>query len=115
MQKHNEDTLGPTFIFKALDINHQLCPPSYKLSNDSSKIVGLHSTIRIKKNMLVELCVGDYATSNGFVNGANDIFKTSITYCEKPIIWIMFENFKIVTLTKKIVIIMTTTLNQNGH
>jgi len=49
--------------------------------------VGLHSTICILKKMLVELCVSDYATSNGFVNGANGIFKTSTTYCEKTIIW----------------------------
>jgi hypothetical protein len=51
--------------------------------------------------MLVELCVGNYATSNGFVNGANDIFKTSTTYCEKIIIWIMFQNFKIGTLIRE--------------
>jgi hypothetical protein len=53
VQKHNENvfihTLGPMFILKAMDINHQSCPPSYKLSNDSSKIMGLHSTINIKK------------------------------------------------------------------
>jgi hypothetical protein len=53
VQKHNEnvfiDTLGPTFIFKVMDLNHQSCPPSYKLSNDPSKIVGFHSTINIKK------------------------------------------------------------------
>ncbi len=51
VQKHNENvftnTLGPMFIFKAMDINHQSCPPSYKLSNDSSKTMGLHSTINI--------------------------------------------------------------------
>jgi hypothetical protein len=46
------------FIFKALDINHQSCPPSYKLSNDPNKIMGFHFTIHIKKDMLVELCVG---------------------------------------------------------
>jgi hypothetical protein len=38
IKKHNENvvinTLGPMFIFKAMDINHQSCPPSYKLSND---------------------------------------------------------------------------------
>jgi hypothetical protein len=49
VQKHNENVftniLGPTFIFKAMDINHQSCPPSYKLSNDFSKNFGLHSTI----------------------------------------------------------------------
>jgi hypothetical protein len=51
VQKHNENvfinTLGPKFIFKAMDINHQSCPPSYKLSNDPSKIVGFHSIIYI--------------------------------------------------------------------
>ncbi len=38
VQKHNENVftnmLGPTFIFEAMHINHQSCPPSYKLSND---------------------------------------------------------------------------------
>ncbi len=62
MQKHNEhvfvNKLCPKFIFKIMDINHQSCPPSYKLSNDLSKIIGLHFTIQIKKDMLVELCVG---------------------------------------------------------
>jgi hypothetical protein len=43
-----------------------------------------------KKDMLVELYAGNYATSNGLVNGVNDILKTSTTYCEKPIIWIIF-------------------------
>ncbi len=69
MQKHNENvvinTLGPTFVFKAMDINHQSCPPSYKLSNDSSKTMGLPSIINIKKDMLVELCVGNYAKFDG--------------------------------------------------
>jgi hypothetical protein len=36
--------------------------------------------------MLAELCVGNYATFDGLVNGANDILKTSTTYCEKTII-----------------------------
>jgi hypothetical protein len=51
LQKHNENvfinTLSPTFIFKAMDINHQSCPPSYKLSNDLSKIASLHYKIII--------------------------------------------------------------------
>jgi hypothetical protein len=51
--------------------------------------------------MLVELCVGNYATFDGFVNGVNGIFKASTTYCEKIIIWIMFQNCKIGTLTRK--------------
>jgi hypothetical protein len=51
--------------------------------------------------MLVELCVGNYATSNSFVNGTNGIFKASMTYCGKTIIWIMFQKFKIGTLTRE--------------
>jgi len=81
------------FILKAMDINHQSCPLSYKLSNDLNKIAGLHFRINIKICMLIELCVGNYATFDGLVNGANDILKTSITYCEKTIIWIMFQKF----------------------
>ncbi len=34
-RKHKEyvfaNKLGPTFIFKTMDINHQSCPPFYKL------------------------------------------------------------------------------------
>jgi len=62
--------------------------------------MGLHSTICIFKNMLVESFVGNYATSDGLVNGACGIFKTSTTYCEKTIIWIMFQISKIETLIK---------------
>jgi hypothetical protein len=40
--------------------------------------------------MLVELCVGNYATFGGLVNGIDDILKTSTTYFEKTNIWIMF-------------------------
>jgi hypothetical protein len=47
VQKHNENvfthTLDPMFIFKAMDINHQSCTPSYKLSNDLNKTTGLHA------------------------------------------------------------------------
>jgi hypothetical protein len=63
--------------------------------------MGLHSIINIKIYVLVELCVGNYATSNGLVNGAYGIFKASTTYCEKTIIWIMFQNSKIGTLTRE--------------
>ncbi len=96
---HN--TLGLTFIFKAMDINHQSRPPSYKFSNDPSKIIGLHFIIHIKKDMLLELCVGNYATFDGLVNGVDDIFRTSTTYCEKTITWIMFQNSKIGILIRE--------------
>jgi len=49
LQKHNENvfinTLGPTFIFKAMHIDHQSCLPFYTLSNDLNKTTSLHFTI----------------------------------------------------------------------
>jgi hypothetical protein len=51
--------------------------------------------------MLIESCVDNYATFDGLVNEAYDIFKTS-TYNNKTIIWIMFQNFKIKILPKNI-------------
>jgi hypothetical protein len=97
-------------------IAHHACP-FYKLSNDLSKISSLHLLIHLKKDMLVELLVSNYATSNGLVNGIDDIFKTSTTYNENIIIWmLMFQTSKIGTLTiQKSIIIMITTLNQNRH
>ncbi len=89
VQKHNENvftnTLGLKFIFKVMDINHQSCPPFYKLSNDPNKTMGLHFTIHIKIYMLVELCVSNYVIYNSFVNRTNAILKASTTYCEKTI------------------------------
>jgi hypothetical protein len=35
------------------------------------------------------------------VNGFDGIFKASRTYCSKSIIWIMFQNFTIGTLTRE--------------
>ncbi len=73
------NTLSPIFIFKAMHIDHESCLIFYKLSNDLNKITSLHFTIYIKNY------VGNYATFDGLVNGGNDIFKASITYCEKTI------------------------------
>jgi hypothetical protein len=53
-----------------MDINHQSCLSSYKLSNDPSKIASLIFTIQIKIYMLVELCINNYAAYDGLVNGA---------------------------------------------
>jgi len=103
-----------TFIFKAMDINHLSCLPFYKLLNDPSKTIGLHFTIHIKEDILIESCVDNYATFDGLVNRAHGIFKTS-TYNKKTIIWIMFQNSKNRILIKKLVITIMTTLNQNGH
>jgi ribonuclease HIII len=98
VQKYNKilynKTTCPTFNFEGIDILHHSCPTSYKLLNDPSKIVGLHITIHIKQNMLVELCAGNCATYNGLVNGANGIFKISTSFHNKAIIWISFPNPK---------------------
>jgi hypothetical protein len=40
--------------------------------------------------MLVELCASNYEIFDGLVNKVDDIFKTSITYCENTIILKMF-------------------------
>jgi len=66
--------------------------------------------------MLVELCVSNYVTFDVLVSGVNVILKTSMTYNEKTIMWIMFQNFKIGTLIReKINRCYVTTLNKNGH
>jgi len=36
--------------------------------------------------MVVELCVQNYATYDGLVNGANGVFKTSTSYHNKTIV-----------------------------
>jgi phosphopantetheine adenylyltransferase len=51
--------------------------------------------------MLVNLCASNYATFDGLVNGVDDFLKRSTIYHEKTIIWIMFQNSKIKTLTKE--------------
>jgi hypothetical protein len=89
VQKHNghvfTNTLEPMFIFKTMDINHQSCPPSYKFSNDSSKTVGLHSTINIKKDILIKLHASNYAIFDGLLNGANGILKHQQHIVKKPL------------------------------
>jgi hypothetical protein len=54
-----------------MDINHQSCPPTYKLLNDMSKTMDFHSTIYTKNDMLVELCASKYATFDGLMNEVN--------------------------------------------
>jgi hypothetical protein len=40
-----------------------------------SQTINLHHELLVKKNMLIKLCAGNYATSNGLINGAYGIFK----------------------------------------
>jgi hypothetical protein len=105
VQKHNKfvfnKTIGPTFNFEAIDIHHHSCPLSYNLPNDPSKIVGLHITIRIKQDMVVELCARNYATYDGLVNGVDGVFKTPTSYHNKTIVWVLFPKPKIGMLSKE--------------
>jgi hypothetical protein len=94
-------TYGPTFKFEAIDIHHHSYPSSYKLPNDLNKIASLHITIHIKQDMVVELCVQNYATFDGLVNGVNGEFKTSTSYHNKIMVWILFPNKKIRVLVKE--------------
>jgi hypothetical protein len=55
-------TIGPTLYFETKKIHYHSCPPSYTLLDDPSKTIALHTTICIKKYMLVELCARNYAT-----------------------------------------------------
>jgi hypothetical protein len=42
--------------------------------------------------MLMELCVSNYATLDGLINGANGTFQDYVENNRKPLIWIYFHN-----------------------
>jgi hypothetical protein len=65
--------------------------------------------------MLVELCVSNYATYDGFMNEVGDIFKALTTYYDKTIIWIMFQIKTLEHWQEKNTVVIITTLNLNGH
>jgi hypothetical protein len=69
--------------------------------NDPSKTIGLHTTIHINQDMVVEVCAKNYATYDGLVNGVDVVFKTSTFYHNKTIVWILFPNPKIGMLAKE--------------
>jgi hypothetical protein len=78
-QKHNEKAFlrseGDVFILCAQDRHHDICLQSFQLLNDANFIARLHFKNQVKKNTLVELCVINYATHNGLVNGVDGIFQ----------------------------------------
>jgi hypothetical protein len=51
--------------------------------------------------MLIELCAGNYAVSDGLINGADGLFKASTTYLDKSIMWILFSNIKVGTFIRE--------------
>jgi hypothetical protein len=65
------------FKLHAQDRHHDTCFQSFQLQYDVNFIAWLHLEVQVKKNMLVELCVGNYATHDGLVNGVDKIFQGS--------------------------------------
>ncbi len=60
---------------RAQDRHHDTCSQSFQSQNDANFTTWFHLEVQVKKNMLVELCVGNYATHAGVVNGVNGIFQ----------------------------------------
>ena len=100
---HNDQVFsnasGSIFCFEAIDIRHRLLPPAYKIPTDPNKTAGLHKCIKIKRDMVVELC-NNYVISDGLVNGADGLFKTSTTFNDKSYVWIKFYNTKVGIATR---------------
>jgi hypothetical protein len=87
-----QSTLGETFTFLTYDVHIETCPSHFKLSNLPFQMVSLHYKILDKKKMLVELCVRNYETFDGLVNGADGIFEYFTKTISKSFVWIHFHN-----------------------
>lgn len=90
---------GKTYHFEANDVQHPSLPPSYQIPTSPNLIAGLHTTIKVKKDMLVELC-NNYAIFDGLVNGADGLFKATSSHSNKSYIWINFFNTKVGNVTE---------------
>ncbi len=86
---------GQGYVFDADNQHHDTCLKHFKLKNDSSQIIGLHSKIQIKIGMLIELCARNYATHDELFNGVDGVFQY-FTRLQKneSFIWIGFNNPK---------------------
>jgi hypothetical protein len=94
--KHNkntfQNTIGETFRFVAQGIHLDICLVHFQLLNPPKQTSGVHHELFFKRYMLVELCVGNYCTSNGIVNDADGTFKEYTKTISKHVIWINFHN-----------------------
>ncbi len=70
-----QNKICQTFTFHAKDIHSETCRPHFKLQIVWSQTICFDHEFSIKKDMLIKLCVGNYITSNDFVNGVDGIFK----------------------------------------
>jgi hypothetical protein len=91
-KKMFQNTIGETFKFVAQDIHLDTCLVHFQVLNLPNQTFGVHHELFLKKHMLMELCVRNYCTSNGIVNGANETFKECTKTISKPVIWINFHN-----------------------
>jgi hypothetical protein len=91
-KKTFQNTVGETFKFIAQDIHLDICPVHFQLLNLPNRTFGVHHELFFKRHMLVELCVGNYYTSNGIVNGVDETFEEYTKTVSKPVIWINFHN-----------------------
>ncbi len=108
-------TPNETLKFLAKDIHSKTCL-HFKWSTLSSHISGFHHELLFLKNMLMKLCVSNYATLDALINGANGTFQDYIENNPKPLIWIHFHNplIGINTLIKKCHIMNSLQLTRNG-
>lgn len=78
VKKHNllnfHKNKDQIYKLEAIDIQSQLLLSTYKLLDNANKTTIFHKMIQGKTNMVVELCQ-NYWIINGFVNGANGLFK----------------------------------------
>jgi hypothetical protein len=66
--------------------------------------------------MVVELCARNYATYDGLVNGVDGVFKTSTSYHNKTIVWILFPNkIKRMLVKENLPTFIQIIFNQIGH
>jgi hypothetical protein len=64
------------------------------LQNNPNFTAKLHLKFQVKKNLLVELCVGNYSTHDVLVSGVDGIFQASSNLPNSQVIWILFNNPK---------------------
>jgi hypothetical protein len=90
-----QNTKRQKYVFDVDNQRHDTCPKHFELKNDLSQIEGLHSKIQIKIGMLIELCVGNYATHDKLFNGADGVFQyVTKLQNNESLVWIGFNNPK---------------------
>ncbi len=88
-----QNTLCETFTYIACDVHTKTCQVShFKLPNLPFQIISLHYKILVKNKMSLELCAGNYETSDGLMNVVDGIFEDFTKIISKYFVWIHFHN-----------------------